>query len=56
MKRIARGALASAATLFFAGGRKHSELLQGEEIFCEPRPRGLWGSCSLSTVHRLTSC
>jgi hypothetical protein len=26
---------AAGALLFFAGGRKHSELPQGEEIFCD---------------------
>ena len=26
---------AEGALLFFAGGRKHSELPQGEEIFCD---------------------
>jgi hypothetical protein len=26
---------ADGALLFFAGGRKHSQLLQGEEIFCD---------------------
>jgi hypothetical protein len=26
---------AAGALLFFAGGRKHSELPQGEEMFCD---------------------